>query len=587
MDNADPTSSNADKIKTMLTSREVDLVAQGIELLMVLADEDLANEFLEGVDFTTPERMMRGVRIHRLILAGLSGLFGHPSSQGIRTLEIRSLRGMTAVPPDLVGGIANWPDLETLEFSAGGRMVMNLGALRSAPSLRELRFRGPVPVSSDHITGIETLDQLEIFYSETTSAPRACFPPGARRPSTEKPHTIVVAPATIDLGNIADVPDIKGVVIRDHRLPISVAPLAKIKDLRFLDIRGSAGVTDVSAFSGHPELRVIAGYQSGIDIAQVPEDLVSLISLAKNPKLTFDRKRFKARTTTSATKPASTKPKPPKITDGAAWPAIEADMASKFDHAVLRAADQVVKLGPDAIELVLSRIVVGEKGYLISRPPVRVNHRLALPALAGRLLLSAPAESAQANRLRSILRLTIDGTSRNGNRPHIRHLEAFLQLRELHLHKLGSPTLNLGDMPRLDSLSMLVNQQTQLVVPPSLRRLTLHREPLLDLESLRDSNIEELTVFMGDAVPLAEAFRTKPLKRASLLDEAAVAILAECPLEQLETDARFLGPLVGHPTLKQVVVQPGTASAVPGALQHLVIEKHRHASDHWMPEMTE
>ncbi len=177
---------------------------------------------------------------------------------GIRLIGYKSMRNLWCYRGDV----------EML----GCRRVDHLrlsGVSVEAPDLRHVDLLDRISEGFD-VAQLESLGAVKMNQTSKFSGGR--FPEGTR---LADPRVSLWGPGLSDLGNIGELPGLRILLMPRVRSPLSLEPLRAATDLRVLDIRFSAGITDLTPLIGLPNLEVLV--IENADARDIPPELADRV----------------------------------------------------------------------------------------------------------------------------------------------------------------------------------------------------------------------------------------------------------------------------------------------------------------------
>lgn len=283
-----------------------------------------------------------------------------------------------------------------------------------------------------------------------------------------------------------------------------LSPLAKLPNLRVVDVRNCEELTDISPLINTPMLQMVLIRDSGV--SSIPVELSEIATEKETPSRGSGRLIYGQ--APKATQPLPRPTSRPKTGGGeipvaeehrADWERVVHGLASQRLDVQMAATDEAVELGPVAIEHLLSKVSVVNNRLRVRKPLV-ANRRHEAPGLVARLLKAAPKDSKAAVTLRAIERLEVP-TKTHGDYVRIEDVDAFTQLRCLSIPKARK--LALPGLDKLQHLHTLIigskramQRDLDVLLPSSLRRLSASRVPIdWVLEQVQSSNVTDLALF--------------------------------------------------------------------------------------------
>ncbi len=488
------------------------------------------------------------VPLKELHLDGHEGmaLHGHPTLQivtggvefkaGESWPELRSVNlNNRSLPAALGEGAPNLEDIEVILPQGGALELIGLSKLKKlkvagncvvkdcavlaevtfrsgqlnivdTPALKELELSGGVHPECD-LSKLTSVTHLR--FGNRIGARRITVPPNAELGPTRlglrlKPN--VAFSGVEDLGNVTDLHPLTELTINCGDAPLSLAPLAAAHDLRelrlkgagiidleplaslpelrILDIRGCKGVTDLTPMISTPMLQIVAIQDSGV--VRAPAELGEIASRDSHPSFSQARQANTPKPRLEASEPAHD-------TDSSNWDRVLHGLASSRLNTKIEAVDLASSLGPNEIEELLSKVSV-VKHRLRLREPLKVDNAGDAPAIVTRLLKAAPPNSKAAEKFRGLTALEVVG--KRDTNYSFENMETFSSLEHLVIGKGRGLELDFAAMTNLHTLVISSKRIERLTLPPSLKRLLLHRSTLGDalVQEITHSNVEELAL---------------------------------------------------------------------------------------------
>lgn len=364
------------------------------------------------------------------------------------------------------------PELESAVLSAGSDLAP---LTASAPKLLELRLVGAGPT---HVSGLSTVTTLSATGKVSVSdcpaleSLQAGFLEGVGMlPALRTAHIGVLASLDVlagmpaletlsvqrpieasvvrvasgpaidgalrltgveDLGNIADLRDLRTLALSNVADDLSLEPLRRATDLRVLDIRGCAGISDLEPIAELSELRLVSARDSGV--TAVPADLDLVVSLAKQVDVEAAADGPIPTRAQAASVKSSTGKIPVPESEREAWAEVLAGLATSSPETALAAIDRAAELDPAGLEFLASKVSI-LRNQLRSRAPFRLSSRVLLPAVVARMLAHIPAESSAAAKFRRMDSLVVDGEHNGVGAVRLDELEQFPAVEQVVIDK--------------------------------------------------------------------------------------------------------------------------------------------------------
>lgn len=615
------TESSRARLEEMIRTATIEDHEQAVELALALEGPQIFEELLAGSEYhvksmvlhpgpafaRTPQSLLADHNLCLRFLAASELPFRFELEALSLTASV-SYNAQTELPLGVLGA---FPNLRTVRISA--KRSVDIGALRSLPNLDTLILAGSQfvvsgfaslrSIKTEKRTKVEVNDcpSLWSFHGEQSPTFSGTSPLSRlstrfvdealleRAPNLEALRCDFLAvnqsrptlrcalgPFSDNEGfvtltgdetapTIAGCTDIERLRFRIREDPIDLTPIAKLRDLRLLDLTNQP-VCNLDALVDHPSLIRVAANGSTIDNKGLPPKLRSIISLSKNPKLqdayrkavrrgqipkppTVPKVPLPKKKKSIQVVPVDLQPPGEVVHEHPRWPEVIDLLKQRTVEQSVAAARLAAELDEASIDKLFSAIELKpywRGGHEVkARMPFRLKEPTDAVVVASALLLAGSGSKHEtAQGLRRLERLQVVGKTQGGTDVAISTLDGFESVTHLSVEQCRTVRIEGLVNNGLRHLEAVALRSVEFAGPlsDSLETVTLTTTYPMGLEHIAASRISKLTL-MGvqevDCETLTGAanltlLQVKPLNwevsHNPFVNEKALAVL-DCKIE--------------------------------------------------------